>query len=272
MTDYGYGTTLIDMTPPEVGRHPEFMAEVASVPGCNVVAITGFFPERMGVPYYGAGASRRRARDFFVRDLTEGMVFAARRRRHQGRGDQDRDRPGERDAQPGRGPNGRHVHEVEDRILRAAGPRAGSVGCGINTHTDPMDFVVTNPGIEQLEILDGGGWRPRQGDHRARLRAAAGRADAWRSASAAPTCSSTTSASRGGSTAEELDESMANALVELIDDGYLYRIVISFDRWFFNLRATGDRRDPACSTRRSTWATCSTAWCRAWRSKGFTDT
>src|SRR5258707_36090 len=45
MTAYGYGT-LVDMTPPEVGRHPQFMADVATRTGVNVVAITGFFPER----------------------------------------------------------------------------------------------------------------------------------------------------------------------------------------------------------------------------------
>ena len=49
MDRYHYGT-LVDMTPCEVGRHPELMQRVAQKTGANVIAVTGFFPERMGIP------------------------------------------------------------------------------------------------------------------------------------------------------------------------------------------------------------------------------
>src|ERR1700687_2543801 len=42
MDEYKYGT-LVDMTPAEVGRHPELMQQVAQKTGCNVIAVSGFF-------------------------------------------------------------------------------------------------------------------------------------------------------------------------------------------------------------------------------------
>ena len=72
---YHYGT-LVDMTPCEVGRHPELMQRVAQKTGVNVIAVTGFFPERMGIPYWFRRQTVEELADFYIRDLTEGMVFA----------------------------------------------------------------------------------------------------------------------------------------------------------------------------------------------------
>ena len=44
--------TVVEMTPVEVGRHPVLMAEVARRSMVNIIAITGFFPESIGLPYY----------------------------------------------------------------------------------------------------------------------------------------------------------------------------------------------------------------------------
>ena len=51
MDQYHYGT-IVDMTPAEVGRNPELMKRVAQKTGANVIAVSGFFPERMGIPYW----------------------------------------------------------------------------------------------------------------------------------------------------------------------------------------------------------------------------
>ena len=96
--EYKYGT-LVDMTPAEVGRHPELMKRVSEKTGVNVIAVTGFFPERMGIPYWFRRQTVEELADFYVRDLTEGMVFARQQDRHQGRRHQDRDRTGKRRAE-----------------------------------------------------------------------------------------------------------------------------------------------------------------------------
>ena len=271
MIDYGYGT-LVDMTPPEVGRHPEFMAEVAKRTGVNVVAITGFFPERMGVPYYWRRQTREELTDFFVRDLTQGMVFAWRQTPYPAGA--IKIATGQESVTPKPsplGPNGRYVHEVEDRVIRAAAHAAMQVGCGINTHIDPMDFEVTNPGREQLEILDeegmdlskviiGHAFVPPQVEMMRELLKMGANVQLdhigipWRVGSA-----------------EELDEAMANALLELLEAGYLDRIVISFDRWFFNPRSKVTEEDPQLENEKVDLRYMWTSWVPRLKSKGITD-
>ena len=99
------------------------------------------------------------------------------------------------------GPNGRRIHIYEDRLIRAAGRAQKATGCCINTHTDPMDYTVTNPGIEQLDIIEEEGGDP--------TKVIIGHAFVepqgiqqidGNSASAARTCRSTTSAYRGAMT------------------------------------------------------------------------
>jgi len=45
-------TTLVEMTPVEVYRHPPLMRAVSQRSGVHVIAIIGFFPETMCIPYY----------------------------------------------------------------------------------------------------------------------------------------------------------------------------------------------------------------------------
>ena len=271
MIEHGY-RTLVDMTPPEVGRHPEFMAEVARRTGVNVVAITGFFPERMGVPYYWRRQTREELTDFFVRDLTEGMVFAWQQTPY--RAGAIKIATGQESVRPAPsppGPNGRFVHEVEDKVIRAAAHAAVQVGCGINTHIDPMDFQVTNPGREQLEILDeegmdlskviiGHAFVPPQVDMMREVLKMGANVQLdhigipWRVSSA-----------------EELDEAMADALIELIEDGYLDRIVMSFDRWFFNPRATVTDEDPQLENEKVDLGYMFSSWVPRLKGKGLTD-
>jgi phosphotriesterase-related protein len=264
--------TLIDMTPPEVGRHPQFMVDVARRTGINVVAITGFFPERMGVPYYWRRQTIQELTDFFVKDLTEGMVFAWKQTPY--RAGAIKIATGQESVTPKPSPigaNGRHVHEVEDRVIRAAARAAMTVGCGINTHIDPMDFEVTNPGREQLEILDeegmdlskviiGHAFVPPQVDMMREVLKMGANVQLdhigipWRVGSA-----------------EELDEAMADALLELIADGYLDRIVLSFDRWFFNPRSTVTDDDPQLENEKVDLRYMFTSWVPRLKGKGVTD-
>jgi phosphotriesterase-related protein len=250
MTEYGY-RTLVDMTPPEVGRHPELMAEVARRTGMNVIAITGFFPERMGIPYYWRRQTVPELTDFFVRDLTEGMVFAWQQTPY--RAGAIKIATGQESVEPKPspiGPNGRRIHQYEDAVIRAAARASRRVGCAINTHTDPMDYDVTNPGIEQLDIIEEEGGDPAKviighafvNPDPQQLREICQRGAnlqidhigiPWRVESS-----------------EELDESMANSLATLLDEGFEDQIVLSYDRWFYNPRSDVTESDPQLANER----------------------
>jgi phosphotriesterase-related protein len=269
--DHGYGT-IVDMTPPEVGRYPKFMADVAVKTGMNVIAITGFFPERMGIPYYWRRQTVEELTEFFVSDLTEGMVFAWHKTPY--RAGAIKIATGQESVTPKPspvGPNGRHIHEIEDRVIRAAAHAAKQVGCAINTHIDPMDFDVTNPLREQLEILLEEGLDPGKvilghafvppqlGAMREVLDMGANvQLDhvgiPWRISSA-----------------EELDEAMAVALVELLEAGYGDQITMSFDRWFMNPRAGVTEQDPQLLNEKVDLSYMFTSWVPRLKSKGVTD-
>jgi phosphotriesterase-related protein len=238
--------TLVEMTPVEVGRHPVLMAEVAKRSGVNVIAITGFFPESIGLPYYWKRQTVDELAAFFVRDITEGMVFAGVKTKicagaikiatgQEGRA---------KHASP-KQVNGLHLTESEERVIRAAGRAQRQLDCGINTHTDPTDYTVTNPGMEQLDLLEEEGanlWKVAVGHVLIRPTGIE---------QAVEICD------RGASinidhvgipwkydSAEELDDFMADEICELARRGYTDRMVLSFDRWFFNPRTEVTDLDP----------------------------
>lgn len=245
MEQYGYAT-LVDMTPCEVGRHPELMKRVAQQTGANIIAVTGFFPERMGVPYWFRRQSVEELSDFYQRDLTEGMVFG---------GAQTDIKAGAIKIATGQesvnpmpspvGPNGRRIGVYEDRLIRAAGRAQKRLGCCINTHTDPMDFTVTNPGIEQLEILEEEGAdlskviighafvEPQSVEQIIDIckRGANVQVDhlgiPWRHDSS-----------------DALDESMADMMCKVAERGFLGQMTITYDRWFFNPRGPATAQNP----------------------------
>jgi phosphotriesterase-related protein len=238
--------TIVDMTPCEVGRHPELMKRVAERTGCNVIAVTGFFPESMGVPYWFKRQTVEELTEFYVRDITQGMVFA---------GTQTDIKAGAIKVATGQegvhpkpspvGAHGRHVTASEDRLIRAAGRAQERLGVCINTHTDPQDYRVTNPGLEQLDIIEEEGGDPSkviighafiepQGVSQIIdicQRGASVQVDhmgiPWRHDSS-----------------EQLDESMANLMCEVADRGYLAQMTITYDRWFFNPRGPATEENP----------------------------
>lgn len=238
--------TLVDMTPCEVGRSPELMKRVAERTGCNIIAVTGFFPESMGLPYWYKRQTINELMDFYLRDIEQGMVFA---------GTQTDIRAGAIKISTGQegvtpkpsplGPNGRHLTIYEERLIRAAGRAQKRLGVCINTHTDPMDYLVTNPGIEQLDLIEEEGGDPskviighafvgpKSVEQIAEIckRGANVQVDhigiAWRHDSS-----------------EELDEKMAVMMCELADRGYLSQMTITYDRWFFNPRGPATEQNP----------------------------
>jgi phosphotriesterase-related protein len=239
-------TTLVEMTPVEVYRHPPLMRAVSQRSGVHVIAVTGFFPETMGIPYYWRRQTVEELTEFFVTDLTEGMMFQAR---------QTGIRAGAIKIATGGegistspspvGEAGRRITRIEDRIIRAAAHAQQTVGCAVNTHTDPNDYAVTNPGIEQLDILAEEGAdltkviighafiKPRGIDQVAEIcdRGATVNVDhvgiPWKHDST-----------------DQLDGLLAERVAELVERGYGDRITMSYDRWFFNPRAKVTELDP----------------------------
>src|SRR6266852_654925 len=272
MARYHYGT-LVDMTPCEVGRHPELMQRVAQKTGANVIAVTGFFPERMGIPDWYRRQSVEELTEFYVSDLTEGMVFGGRKTGI--KAGAIKIATGQESVTPMPspiGPNGRRIHMYEDRLIRAAGRAQKATGCCINTHTDPMDYTVTNPGIEQLDIIEEEGGDPTkviighafvepQGLHQIVEildRGAFVQVDhigiPWRH-----------------DDAEGLDESMANMMCEMADKGYLDQMVISYDRWFFNPRGAATEENPQLLNEKVDLGYLFESFGPRLRKKGFTE-
>ena len=146
---FGLGT-LVDCTTIENNRHPDLMCEVSKATEVHIVCATGFFCESMGVPYHWRRQSVDEIAEFFVSDVTQGIVGS------------DvkcgiiKVSSGQDDAFPKpapEGPGGRHLGVYEDRAFRAAARAQQRCGVPITTHIDPEDWRVCNIGLEQLELL-----------------------------------------------------------------------------------------------------------------------
>ena len=244
MKDHGI-RTMVDMTACELGRHPELIAEVARRSGMNIIAITGFFPERLGIPYHWRVQSIDYVRDFFISDITQGMAFgfmstdikAGAIKIATGSGD------GHGGPAPD-GPNGTHMTRNEEHLVRAAGRAQAQLGCCVNTHTDPQDYSVRNPGIEQLDVLESEGADPAKViighalvnlDMKQLLELCERGTNLqidhigipWQNPSA-----------------EALDEAMAVAVCELAEAGYLDQLLFTYDRFFHHCRGPVTEEEP----------------------------
>jgi phosphotriesterase-related protein len=244
MRDYGF-RTLVDLTPAEVGRHPQLMADVAKRSGAHILGTTGFFPESLGFPYWWRRQSIEEFAEFYTRDITEGMVYA---------GTQTIIKAGIIKIATGMdsvnprptpiGPSGRRIGEFEERAIRGAGRTQKALGCSINTHTDPMDYTVGNPGLDQLDFLEQEGADPTKViiGH-AFISGTTEQIKAICDRGASVQIDHMGIPWRHGNT-EELDEKMANQICELGDAGYLDRMTITYDRWFFNPRGAATEFNP----------------------------
>jgi phosphotriesterase-related protein len=135
-----------------------------------------------------------------------------------------------------------------------------------------MDYTVTNPGIEQLDIIEEEGGDPTkviighafvepQGLHQVIEildRGAFVQVDhigiPWRHPDAS-----------------QLDESMANMMCALADKGYIDQMVITYDRWFFNPRGAATEENPQLLNEKVNLGYLFTNFAPRLRSKGFRD-
>jgi phosphotriesterase-related protein len=154
--DHGF-KTMVDLTPPDIGRHPELLAEVSRRSGCHIVATTGFYAEGMGIGFYWRRKSVDYIADVLVRDITEGMVHDNRLTPY--KAGCIKVATGAMGETPPL-PNGLRIGPYEERIMRAAARAQKRTGAPIGTHTQPADYVVCNPGLEMLDLLEREGADP----------------------------------------------------------------------------------------------------------------
>ena len=242
VAEYGV-RTIVDLTPPDIGRHPELLAEVARRSGAHIVAATGFYAEGMGIGFYWRRKSIDYIADVMVRDLTEGMVYDNRLTPY--RAGIIKTATGGMGPHPTPiGPNGRRIGAYEDRVIRAAARAQRLTGCAIGTHTQPVDYKVTNPGIEMLDVLEEEGADPGK--------VMMGHVFIF------PEFDQLEELCRRGAvlqvdhvgipwmhdTVEELDEQLAVLICRLADRDYLDKIVLSYDRFFSHGRGPITAEEP----------------------------
>lgn len=245
LKDHGI-LTVVDLTPAEIGRHPELMAEASRRSGVNIVATSGFFPEStgMGIPFHWRRQSVEYIEEMLVRDVTEGMVYDGRQTGYRA-GILKAATGGLGPQQPTPvGSDGRHIGPYERKVIKAIGRAQRRLGCAINTHTQPMDYAFTNPGVELLELLEEAGADPGKviighafvHPNLDQLKAICERGAClqidhigipWQNESA-----------------EQLDEAIAVAVCKLADLGYLDRLVFSYDRFFTHARGPVTQDEP----------------------------
>lgn len=220
--------TVVDCTPADMGRNARFMVDVARASGVNVVATTGFFCESMGVPEHWRRQSTEEIRDFFVRDVTEGIVGT------DVRCGIIKAATGQDDAHPHPtpiGPHGRRVGVHEDSILRAVGRAQKALGAPVTTHTDPVDWEVTNIGLEQLEILMEEGADPTKICIGHTFFASLEHIEEIVQRGAYVQMDNIGTGWRGLS-----DESLIDKACALAEKGYLDQLLLTFDRFFYQVR------------------------------------
>jgi phosphotriesterase-related protein len=264
--------TMVDMTACELGRHPKLIAEVARRSGLQILAITGFFPERIGIPYHWKVQDVGYIRDHFLSDLTEGMAFAHEATDIKAGAIKIATGSGDNQGGPSPdGPNGTHMTGYEERIVRAAGQAQASLGVCINTHTEPQDYSLRNPGIEQLDLLEAEGADP-------------GKVIIGH-ALVNPNMDQLLDICRRGASlqidhigipwqnpsAEALDEAMANCVVELAEAGYLDRMVFTYDRFFHHCRGPVTEEEPDMLNERVDFGYMFDSFLPRLAKKGFTE-
>ncbi len=235
--------TLVDCTTTEMGRHPDVMCEASCRSGVNVVSATGFFCESMGIPYHWRRQSVDEIAEFFVHDVTEGIVGT------------DvkcgiiKVSSGQDDAFPHpspEGPNGRHLGVYEDRVFRAAARAQKATGVPITTHIDPSDWQVCNIGLEQLELLMEEGADPAKIIIGHTFFASIEQLEAILKHGAYVQLDNFGTEWRGLS-----DDDAVGLMRQAIDRGYVDQLLLTFDRFWYQMR--GDRPftelDPEVATR-----------------------
>jgi phosphotriesterase-related protein len=121
-------TTMVDLTPIDLGRDPRFIAEAARKSGMQIIVATGLY---YTVPFYFVHRPDQVMVDFFVRDITEGIGQTGVR------------------ANVIKCATEPDMHPMNERILRASAKAHRMTGVPICTHTYPANRT----GLDQQRVF-----------------------------------------------------------------------------------------------------------------------
>lgn len=122
--------TVIEVSPPDLGRDVRLYEAISRRSGVNVVACTGIWIE---IPRWFTAASIEEITDVFVREIEVGIAGTSIR-------------AGVIKVANNRVPG---IGEVQEKVLRAAARAAMRTGVPMTTHTSPYEI-----GLEQMAIFE----------------------------------------------------------------------------------------------------------------------
>ncbi|OAI39481.1 hypothetical protein AYO38_07565 [bacterium SCGC AG-212-C10] len=120
--------TMVDLTPIDLGRDPEFIAEAAQKSGMQVIVPTGLYFQR---PFYFLGRPDSEMTDLFVRDITVGIGETGIR------------------ANVIKCATEPTMDPVNERVLRNSARAHRATGVPICTHT----FPANRTGLDQQRVF-----------------------------------------------------------------------------------------------------------------------
>ncbi len=233
--------TIVDITPAELGRDPNFLKEVSTRGDVNLVSVTGFFCQSMGLPYHWRRQSIDEIAGFLVRDVNEGMVF--NNEQTDIRCGIIKIATGPDDLHPSPtppGPSGRHIGDFEEMAIRGAARAHLETGAPLTTHTDPEDWTVCNIGAEHLDVLEEEGVDP----HNVITGHCFVNPNIEYLNELLERGSSLQVDNMGTGWRDLDDEHISNAVAGLCEAGWDDQLVISFDRFFYQRRGPMTEDDP----------------------------
>jgi len=121
-------TTMVDLTPIDLGRDPAFIAEAARTSGMQIIVATGLY---YTIPFYFYHRPDQVMVDFFVRDITESIGDSGVR------------------ANVIKCATEPEMHPMNERVLRASAKAHRATGVPICTHTYPANRT----GLDQQRIF-----------------------------------------------------------------------------------------------------------------------
>ena len=121
-------TTMVDLTPIDLGRNPAFIREAAQKSGMQIIVPTGLYYAR---PFYFLGRPEEAMVDLFVRDITEGISSTGIR------------------ANVIKCATEPAMDAINERVLRASAKAHRRTGVPICTHTYPANRT----GLDQQRVF-----------------------------------------------------------------------------------------------------------------------
>jgi phosphotriesterase-related protein len=128
--------TVVDVSPPDLGRDVRLLEAIAQASGVNVVACTGIW---IDIPRWFTDASVDEIADVFAHEIEVGIADTTIR-------------AGIIKVANNRAPG---IGPVQDKVLRGAAQAAMRTGVPITTHTNPYDV-----GRDQMRVFEDAGLSP----------------------------------------------------------------------------------------------------------------